>query len=395
MAASAARAEEEAADAPKAAEAVEPGEAAESPAKTLTLSLDYKGDVMGVVSGGEERGARYVDKLVVSADLDLDRAVGLKGASAHLDMMDSFGRNISDLAGSALGLDGNEVDANRFRIPQVWVQQTFASQRASILLGFYDLGSEFNTAESSRLFLGITSDMSSELAASGLNGPSADPETALALRLRVQPTKNTYAQLMAANAHASAIGDPGGPDFGFHDGLLIAGEIGYTATGKIALGAWRYTRRLPDLRELTGGGDPVLRTSQGLYAIVERPLNDPKDGVRKLTAFVKAGLSDGKTTAFSASWNAGLLLEHVFKTRPDSALALGASQGRFTGRFRDNSRDEGLAIGGTETDVELTYTDRIAPHLMIQPDLQWVVSPSGDASLRNAVVIGVRFRLTL
>ena len=51
--------------------------------------------------------------------------------------------------------------------------------------------------------------------------------------------------------------------------------------------------------------------------------------------------------------------------------------------------------GGTnqESVVELFYRMQLAPHLAIQPDVQYIASPSGI--YRDALVAGVRFQLDL
>jgi porin len=369
---------------------------AEAPAKTLNLSLTYNADLMGVVSGGERRGADYVDRLVVSADLDLDRAVGWRGANVRLDVEANSGGRPGALAASLVGVDANELNRRGARLGQAYVQQSFAGSHASLLFGFYDLGTDFNVAPSTGLLIGAGPGLSPEFAASGANGPSVFPETALTLRLRVQPSETTYAQVMAANAHAGALGDPGGPDFAFHEGLLMAVEAGYVGGGaKLAVGGWRYTRAQPDLRDVTLGGDPVGRTAQGAYVIGELPLHAPADGVGKTTAFAKFGFSDGHTTAYSGSWNAGVLVEHLWASRPDSSASFGVSQGRFTHRFRANAADVGDLVGPAETDFEITYADRLAPHLKLQPDLQWIHRPSGQAAIADALVLGLRLTVEL
>lgn len=365
--------------------------APEAKAAPLHVSFLYTGDVLGVVSGGEKRGADYVGAVLVAADADLERAIGWKGASAHVDLWRNFGRGPSARAGSILGLDNIEADGLRLRIYQAWVQQAFAGGRASVLVGFYDAASEFNAAESAALLVGAAPGSSPEWTQSGSGGPSVFPETALAVRLRVQPNDTTYAVLAVANAKAGSLGDPGGADFKFREGVLVMAEAGYTGSGKLALGAWRYSKSRPDIRDLTAAGDPQPRTSQGAYVVVERPLNAPKDEVRKATAFLKLGISEASTTPISASAVAGVLVEHVFKSRPDSALSFGLSHGRLTDKFRANGIDEGLDVGSGETTFELTYADRLTPHLKVQPDLQWVHRPSGQAAIPDAFVVGARF----
>jgi porin len=43
-----------------------------------------------------------------------------------------------------------------------------------------------------------------------------------------------------------------------------------------------------------------------------------------------------------------------------------------------------------ETVIEATYKAQIAPWWTIQPDLQYIVTPSGVQGSQNAVVVGLR-----
>lgn len=365
------------------------------PTQPVHFGALYDGEVMGVAAGGLGRGATYLDQLMLSADVDFDRAVGWKGATAHVDVLSSHGGQPSDRTGSSLGIDRNAIEARPVRLVQAYVQQAFAKGRVSVLLGFYDIANDFSSVSSADLFIGPTGALAPELAASGPNGPSDAPETALTLRVRVQPTPSTYLAVMAANARSGDLGDASGPDFSFRDGLFLAAEAGYTASARFAVGAWTYTQRQPDIRDLGASGNPVLRAARGVYGLAEYPLYAPPDGVRKTTAFLRVGISEGKTTSYSASWKAGILIEHLFRSRPESTLAFGGIAARFDGRFRANGADTGLAVGASETGFELTYSDRIAPHVKLQPDLQWVHRPSGQRAIGDVIVTGLRVEIEL
>ena len=58
-------------------------------------------------------------------------------------------------------------------------------------------------------------------------------------------------------------------------------------------------------------------------------------------------------------------------------------------RFGDAARQSG-SLGPAETTFEATYSFGINSHLSIQPDVQYVMSPSGDPTIADAVVIGSR-----
>jgi porin len=375
--------------------AASPARAEDAPAgpdPAVKLGATFNADVMDVVSGGNRRGVVYVDRLLVSVDVDLERAIHWTGGAVHVDLMNNRGGAPGDNAGAITGVSRTEIEPRPIRIVQAYLRQTFAGGRGSAVLGFYDVGADFYATPSAEIYLGPAGGLAPELAAVG---PPDFPETALLLQLRYAPTAQTYVEAMAANAHQGVIGDVGGADFSLRHGLFLAAEVGYSGPFKLAIGAWRDTQSLPDIRDLTSGGDPIPRTAHGAYALLEAPLFSPEGGVRKTTAFIKGGVSDGDTTPFLASWVAGVLIEHVFNGRPDSAFACSVVQGRLSRGHRANQADAGLTVGPSETEYECTYADTIAPHLVLQPDLQWVHRPSGQQAIHDALLLSLRLKVTL
>ena len=355
--------------------------------KALDLSVSYSADVTGVVSGGIAKRGRLLDNLEISADLDLDKAMGWKGATAHALVLNNSGGMPNDDAGTAQGIDNIEVSRQRLRLFEAWIQQSFAGDKASALVGLYDLNSEFYANDSAGLLIAPAFGIGSELAATGPNGPSIFPSTSLAVRLKWTPREDVYVQAAALNANAGVLGDPGGVDTSFDSGALMIAEAGWTGAGKIALGAWRYSDKQDDIR------DPAQRTAQGAYLLLERHLGATgEDAPRQTTAFARLGLSDGDTTDFKGGWQAGLLVQHVFDSRPQSAFSVGVNQGYFSGKARANALDAGGVLKRAESAIELTYADSFGP-LTLQPDLQYIKDPAGDAGVGHALVAALRVSL--
>lgn len=355
--------------------------------RALDLSVNYSADLTGVVSGGIARRGRLLDNLEIGADLDLDKAIGWRGATAHALVLNNGGGTPNTYAGTAQGIDNIEVSRQRVRMFEAWVQQDFAGDKASALVGLYDLNSEFYANDSAGLLIGPAFGIGSELAATGPNGPSIFPSTALAVRLKWAPMDSAYVQAAALNANAGVLGDPGGVDTTFDNGALVIAEAGWTGTGKIAIGAWRYTDRQDDIRDVTVAGGASRRTAQGAYLLLERRLTDAT--VRQATAFARMGVSDGDTTNFVGGWQAGLLVGHVFDRRPQSTVSIGVNQGYFSNKARANATDAGGALKRAESAIELTYADSFGP-LTLQPDLQYIKDPAGDAAIGHALVAALR-----
>ena len=52
--------------------------------------------------------------------------------------------------------------------------------------------------------------------------------------------------------------------------------------------------------------------------------------------------------------------------------------------------DENGGALSPEMVVEFTYQSQITPWLVVQPDIQYLINPSGSSQLSNAFVIGAR-----
>ena len=339
--------------------------------------------------------SRYVDLLESTVDLDLDRLAGWHGAVAHVELLHNYGSRPRDLVGSIQRTNDEDVESRRFRIYQAWLEQSFAAGRASLLAGAYDFKREFGALHVADTLINPSFSIAPELARSGVDGAPVFPTSALAVRLRVQTGTMGYLQVAAINARAGAVGDAGGLDSSFRDGLLLVGEIGVSGRGKLAAGAWRYTRGLADIRDRDGSGAPVQRVSGGVYALVETPLGSSSDGVRAATLFIRAGLSDGDTKAVAGSWQGGVNIRRLFASRPDSVLSLGVTQALISQKFRQNRADAGRPTPQTETAVELTYADRINRLITLQPDLQWIHHPALNRFVNDACVLSLRMKFEL
>lgn len=346
--------------------------------------ITYKGDITSVVSGGTSESGRYLDNLEITGEVSLEKMFGWTGATLFGHLLSNSGAAPNDVAGTLQGIDNIEVSRPRAKLYQLWLEQEFADGRASVLGGLYDLNSEFYQTESAGLLLAPAFGIGSELAATGPNGPSIFPSTALALRARWDVTDGQRIQGAILNANAGVLGDPDGVDLSFDNGALLIGEWVQSGDVQMRVGAWSYTDEQDDIRDIDSFGAPLLRRAHGVYASVEGQLVAFGDST--VSGFVRAGTSEGHTTPYAGGWQAGLLVSSVFASRPDSTFSIGVNQGLINSRQRANDRDLGGNPSNGESAVEITYADKIGEHLTLQPDLQFIHNPGADQS-RDAVVV--------
>jgi porin len=363
----------------------DPPEAASRP---LQIEGKYIVDVIGVAAGGERRGAGVLDNAELTADADLGRLVGWRGARAHVHLLSNQGRATNMLAGTVQGIDNIEVTEGRAKLYEVWVEQMFAGDRAGLLVGLSDLNADFYQNDSAGMLIAPAFGIGSELAATGPNGPSIFPSTALTARLNVAVGKSGYVRAAVVAARAGVLGDASGIDFSMRDGALVIAEAGTTRGGKLAVGAWRYTRRQDDLFALDAAGNPLRRIATGAYLLVDQRVAG--DDTRGVELFLRAGISEGQTTPFRGGFQSGVLVRGYVPGRPDGQFAFGVAQGVLSHCFRATLRAAGSDPSGAETGFEISYQDRVAPWLSVQPDVQYIRRAYAESGQRGTLVLGFR-----
>ena len=61
--------------------------------------------------------------------------------------------------------------------------------------------------------------------------------------------------------------------------------------------------------------------------------------------------------------------------------------------YRSANPPELPALGRAEKIIEATYTDTLMKGVSLQPDIQYVINPAADRTIRNALVLGLRLTL--
>lgn len=376
-----------------------------------SLELAYTGDLATNLAGGHRVGTVGLGNLDAVVRIDAGALGAWNGLSVLLYGLANHGARPTDLTGDAQVASNIEAP-NAVRLYEAWVQQNVRPVRLSLLVGLYDVNSEFDVLNGSALFLNSSFGIGAEFGASGLNGPSIFPVTSLGARLQWHPTREVYLQGAALDG---VPGDPEDPTatrvrLSAGEGLLWVAEAGYIARPdgpgsadvhlgrhrafppvdwRVALGAWQYTRRAA---RLDGAGRQ--RARPGMYLLMEgRPYRetDPDQGA---AAFVRLGVADGRTNRFAAFTGAGVTYRGVFPGRDQDVLGLGVAAAHNGEPFEEARRSRDVPVSARETVFELTYRIRASSRLSLQPDLQLILDPDTDPGLRPALLASVRASLT-
>ena len=361
----------------------------------VELEAVYTAEVFSNARGGIARGARYLDNLDLKAAVDLDQMVGWRGATMFAYLLANSGSAFSsDLTGDIQGVSNIDTEG-AFRLYEAWIDQELSDGLFSLRAGLYDLNSEFDNNDTAALFLNSSHGVGPDLSQTGLNGPSIFPSTSLAFRIEWRPTGNWRARAAMLDG---VPGDPAHPrrtavKLGNGDGLLLIGEIDHVAEGrKIGLGYWRYTAKFDAL-----SADPVARArgNDGAYAFAQvRLIRDDRGRDRGLYGFTRVGFASQRFNPIQHYVGGGIAYTGLLSRRPNDEIGVAVAWAGFGRRYALAAARVRQRIDGDELKIELTGRMEINKTLTLQPDLQYIMSPSGVAWRRDALALGLRAEVT-
>ena len=388
----------------------------------VIYGLEYTNDLLSNVRGGSRRGTIDQGKLHGILTVDLDKLAGLRGLSffANFFQIHNTGRIRRDYVGGLNTIAGIEA-VPATRLSELWFEQKFAGDKARLKVGQLTADSEFFFSELSTMFL--QSDWPTIAASNLPSGGAASPLSTPGVRLKVDPIQNVSLMVAVLN------GDPAGPgpgdeqlrnrhglNFRVSDPAFVIGEAQFQRNmGKndqglattLKLGGWGHLGQFDDQRFAAGGSllaDPAgsgfairHRGNNGFYAIIDQQLYRPKGGDSQsgISVFGRASVSPSDRNLISGYIDGGIVFAGLIPKRPDDRFGASVVHAKFSDSVRAFDRDSVLFTGEPapirdyETNLELTYVAQIIPGWTVQPSVQFIWHPTGDAT-RNATVIGAR-----
>lgn len=401
----------------------------------IDVTAGYIGETFGIMSGGLRRGATYEGRLDAQIDIDLEKLASWKGGKLHARgfQIHKGGTNAAEHVGSIA--DPSNIDAApTTRLFTLWFEQEFA-QFASVRVGQLAADDEFLVSATAGGLINGTFGWAAMTAANLPSGGPAYPLATPGVRLRLNPFENVFllgAVFSGDPAGAGCTGNPQicnshGTTFSLSGGAFWIAEAQYQvnqgkeATGLAAaykIGAWHHTGGFADQRF---GLDPALGLvsiaalppdpllhgkNHGVYGVIDQMLW--RSGPRSLSVFARAGASPSDRNLVSWYVDGGLGLKGLLPGRDGDTLTVGVARSHIGRNARGLDLDTLLLNGppyplrSAEAVFELSYIAQIAPWWTIQPDLQYIVRPSGgvpdpqDAArtVGNAFLVGARTSIT-
>ena len=349
----------------------------------VEIDARYTLDAFALTRGGIEPGGALIHHAEAGALLDGERLIGMQGLTASVRLLASAGTALSERRVGDIQVISNIEAPRAVRLFEAWAEQRLLGGRLGLLVGVRDLNAEFYASEVAGLFIGAAHGIGTELAQTGLNGPSIFPVTALSVRADYVDPRGVY---LRAAAFDGVAGDPDRPArtslrLTRQEGALLVAESGLErsdgAWRKAAVGAWRYTDSFDRI------GDASPSPSFGTYAVAERAW------ATGMSTYGRIGWANPDVHQTGVAWALGATVSG-WSARPDDEVGIGVAAAHNTSPYLRSLRRDGERADRAEYVFEFTYRALISPHLSVQPDVQYVLHPGTDPALGNALLLGVR-----
>jgi porin len=141
--------------------------------------------------------------------------------------------------------------------------------------------------------------------------------------------------------------------------------------------------KVPSKPADAGIGKNALRSSKETLPADNSP-------VKGLSSFLQIGFDPQEVSVSSFYSSAGLVYTGLIPSRDADKLGVSFGYAQMSNYLQNKVTEEGVPGASFEAVAELTYSIRVAPAIAIQPDLQYILHPSGTQQYGNALVVGVR-----
>jgi porin len=374
----------------------------------VAITPTWIGEVFGNASGGMRRGAISDGLFNVALDLDLDRMThgDVDDMLIHANMLYIYGTSLSQKYTGDFSNTSNIAFYNSVRLDELWLQKSFWEKRLSIKVGNMAVDNEFFLSSSSALFINGTFGAFTFIGANVPNAPIY-PLASPGVRVQFLPTSSFYVMAgvygMDNNADPTA-NNKNGVHFAMNpdSGTLVMSEAGYLLNqspndrglqGTYRLGSWLDTGNSTTFQSqvasangtgpLQGGG-----ANYGIYGVMDQQIY-AHDG-RTVSLFVRSGGAPSNTNFVDYYVDGGFNFIGFIPDRDSDVAGIAVARSHVSSDFSDSQVAQGTTPSSAETVIEATYKVQIAPWWSIQPDFQYIFTPSGVEGSKDAVVLGVR-----
>jgi porin len=369
---------------------------------------DWTGEVFGNPSGGARRGVISDGVFDLPLNLDLDPLTNgaLKDTTFHVNAFYIYGTNLSQSYVGDFSITSNFAAYNTLRLDELWLQKGFWSNKVTVKVGNMGVDNEFFQSASGALFINGTFGTFTLLANNIPDTPDY-PVASPGVRIQIAPDPHYY--VMAGvygidDRSFQSVNNKNGILFSLNSqsGMFIISEAGYLLNqgpkdkglqGTYRLGSFVDTGNFHTFESQAGfteSAEPLqgAGTDFGIYGVVDQQIYS--QGPQVISLFTRFGGAPSNTNFVDYYAEGGFDFTGFIPSRDKDVAGLGVARSHVSQDFSAMEVAEHEPPLSAETVIEATYKIQVAPWWNIQPDMQYVVTPSGVVGSHNALVLGVR-----
>lgn len=351
----------------------------QEPEEAVDLDALLSYDVLHNFDGGIKKGTAGMGLINMLLTIDTKKAGLWKGGTFHINMHKLFGDKPSaDLIGDIQVVSNIEGETEKLLF-EAWYKQQFGN--FSALAGLHNFNSEFFVSSNAGLF--INSSFGAGAFLSLNNYVSIYPLTTLAFVGRYDIEQFSF--LTGIYNH--------GEDFVSESSFRLKNHLfrqGFISVAEVQLrpegweGEYKFGttyRRCTD-KKLLYNTLFLKENSFGVYFLGDQQLIEINS--RFVNAFCQFGYNSLKYNPSPIFFSAGINMKGLFTGEVDEEIGLAFLSARLNNEL-DIPLQEYLYTGN-ESVIELSAKYKLHEKIIIHPDIQYVLNPSGNSVFNNALV---------
>jgi porin len=393
----------------------------------VAITANYVGNFAANPVGGVRQGTAESHWFDAGVELDLDKLLGLSGATLHIQGAAFGGTSLASTSiGNSISFQQTWRPVPGPRLTQFNIDKDFFGKKLNIMVGRAALNSYFAASPLNCVFMSNTSCLTAYGPITAI-GITAFPNSSWAAKAKWAFSKKVYAQVgvfdydNTLNLHGK-----GGLDLSLFKGtgILTAAETGYETTFANDDRPRRY--RAGVYINTDGGTNPLYDNSGnssvlsglvrhqqggarvGVYAIGDQTVSRPDPrSQRNLAVFGRVFYNVGQPGPIDWFASGGFVKTGTFAGRDNDTLGVLVTNTHFSRDEVTYLRQLRAKAGGSGTAPrneiigEFNYGFAAMPGVRLLPNVQYVINPdpinatSFKRDIPSAIVVGLRVDIRL
>ncbi len=351
--------------------------------RIIRPEISYVGELAGNLDGGIKKGTCYLGMANLAVGFSTEAAKFWNGGYFFVNLANTHGGEPSADFFGDIQVASNIEAGDHTYLQEVWYSQSW--NFVKITLGLQDMNVDFANTPVGGLFLnssfGILPTISGNIPA------PIFPLTSLGLSTDWKLSEGT--RFLAAIYDGSATDFEDNPhnlkwDLQKGEGLLLFGEIDQDVMVNGLPGIYKggiyLHQHLIEEEDHDADIDSGYKNNNGIYIIADQMFWQHPNKEKGLSAMVQIGLSPRRHNLNKYFVGFGLSFKGVLSRHGKDIAGLAVAHDGLRGNI------------GSETTYEFSYQYTLFDLLFFQPDIQYIVNPSGsDEHVKNCLSAFLRF----